>query len=133
MRRSLMNGPSARFWRGFVSAYVRWFPLQKGKWRVMEALSPLYSACEPQIGRLPGGAAIRLDLGEHVQRYIYFFGVYEKDTVDWFRSNLRSGMVVLDIGANVGQYTLIAARDVGPNGRVHAFEPNPISYQTLTS
>ena len=94
---------------------------------------PLYAASEPQIGRLPGGAAIRLDLGEHVQRWIYFFGVYEQDTVDWFRSNLRPGMVVLDIGANVGQYTLIAARGVGPNGRVHAFEPNPISYRTLTS
>lgn len=128
-----MDELSARFWRGVVRTYVRWFPLQKGKWRVMEALSRLYSASEPQIGRLPGGAKMRLDLGEHVQRWIYFFGVYEKETVDWFRSNLRPGMVVLDIGANVGQYTLIAARDVGPNGRVHAFEPNPISYQALTS
>lgn len=128
-----MDKPSARFWRAVVRSYVRWFPLQKGKWRVMEALSPLYAASEPQIGRLPGGAAILLDLGEHVQRWIYFFGVYEQDTVDWFRSNLRPGMVVLDIGANVGQYTLIAARGVGSNGRVHAFEPNPISYRTLTS
>ncbi len=90
---------------------------------------PLYAASEPQIRRLPGGAAIKLDLGEHVQRWIYFFGVYEKETVDWFRSNL----VVLDIGANVGQYTLIAARDVGPNGRIHASEPNPISYRRLAS
>lgn len=128
-----MEKLSARFWRGVVRGYVRWFPLEKGKSRVMEALCPLYASSEPQICRLPGGATIRLDLGEHVQRWIYFFGVYEKDTVDWFRSHLRPGMVVLDIGANVGQYTLIAARDVGPNGRVHAFEPNPISHRTLAS
>jgi FkbM family methyltransferase len=133
LRRSAVEKLSARFWRGVVRGYVRWSPLRRGKWRVMEALSPLYAASEPQIRRLPGGATIQLDLGEHVQRWIYFFGVYEKETVDWFRSNLRPGMVVLDIGANVGQYTLIAARDVGPHGRIHAFEPNPISYRRLAS
>src|SRR5882724_6714622 len=122
-----MKKLSAHFWRRVVFVYVRWCPLEKGKRKIMEALSPLYAASEPQICRLPGGAAIRVELAEHVQRWIYFFGVYEKDTVDWFRSNLRPGMVVLDIGANVGQYTLIAAGAVGPNGRVHAFEPNPIS------
>ena len=34
-------------------------------------------------------------------------------------------MTVMDLGANIGQYTLVAARRVGPQGRVHAFEPTP--------
>jgi FkbM family methyltransferase len=38
---------------------------------------------------------------------------------------LRDGMVVLDIGAHVGEYTLIAAKVVGPRGKVHAIEPQP--------
>lgn len=40
-------------------------------------------------------------------------------------------MTVLDLGANVGYYTLIAAHLVGPRGRVHAFEPDPESYDLL--
>lgn len=95
----------------------------------MEMTAPLYAASGPQVCELPGGARLSADLDEHVQRFIYFFGVYEEGTVRWFRETLRPGMVVLDIGAHVGQYSLIAAGAVGPNGRVHAFEPNPSSYR----
>jgi len=38
---------------------------------------------------------------------------------------LKPGMVVVDVGANIGYQTLMAARHVGPTGRVLAFEPNP--------
>jgi len=43
---------------------------------------------------------------------------------------LKPGQVVFDIGANIGYYTLLAARKVGPSGRVVAFEPSArnISY-----
>src|SRR5208283_897383 len=37
----------------------------------------------------------------------------------------RPGMTVLDIGANLGLYSLLLARSVGPSGRVIAFEPDP--------
>ncbi len=39
--------------------------------------------------------------------------------------HLRPGMVVYDIGANIGFFSLLAARLVGPSGRVFAFEPEP--------
>lgn len=97
----------------------------------METMAPLYAASEPQVCELPGGARMTADLAEHVQRWIYFFGVYEENTVRWFRESLRPGMVVLDIGAHVGQYSLIAAAAVGQSGRVHSFEPNPVSYRRL--
>lgn len=38
---------------------------------------------------------------------------------------LKPGMTILDIGAHIGEYSLIAARLVGPQGVVHAFEPQP--------
>lgn len=38
---------------------------------------------------------------------------------------LRPGMIAVDVGANVGIFTLLMARHVGPGGRVHAFEPHP--------
>jgi FkbM family methyltransferase len=122
---------SPNFWRGVVRNYVQRFPVSRGKRRVMEMFAPLYAGSEPQTCRLPGGAQIRVDLAEHVQRWIYFFGAYEAETVSWFRSVIRPGMTVLDIGAHVGQYSLIAASDVGPTGRVHSFEPNPVSHGRL--
>jgi FkbM family methyltransferase len=38
---------------------------------------------------------------------------------------IRPGMTVVDVGANLGYFTLIMADRVGPEGSVHAFEPNP--------
>jgi FkbM family methyltransferase len=44
---------------------------------------------------------------------------------------IAPGHVVLDLGAFVGYYTLLAARRVGPLGKVIAFEPCPASYKAL--
>jgi FkbM family methyltransferase len=46
---------------------------------------------------------------------------------------LRDGDVVLDLGANVGFFTLLYARQVGSNGHVHAFEPGIQSFALLQS
>lgn len=44
---------------------------------------------------------------------------------------LRRGDVFLDIGANVGFYTLYFGERVGGEGRVHAFEPEPRTFESL--
>lgn len=44
---------------------------------------------------------------------------------------LRQGDVVVDIGAHVGYFTMLAAEKVGPSGIVHAFEPNPDNFGRL--
>src|SRR5262245_24874789 len=44
---------------------------------------------------------------------------------------VRPGMRVVDIGANVGLYSLLLARLVGPEGRVFAFEPEPTLFRAL--
>lgn len=47
------------------------------------------------------------------------------------RDTLHPGMTFVDVGANVGFYSVMAARRVGPSGRVIAFEPNPDNLKPL--
>ncbi len=58
-------------------------------------------------------------------------GRYEPEIRDLFHSRLREGMTVLDVGAHVGYYTLLAAKLVGPKGKVYAFEPEPENFKIL--
>lgn len=64
----------------------------------------------------PSDAAV----GRHV-----LAGHYEDEVAAVFRSVLRPGMNVVDIGANIGFFTMLAASLVGPSGSVLAVEPNP--------
>lgn len=61
-----------------------------------------------------------LDVGRHV-----LANAYEPDVTEVFRRLLRPGMAVLDIGANIGFFTMLSASLVGPGGYVLAVEPNP--------
>lgn len=56
---------------------------------------------------------------------------YEVSTTRLFKQLATPGMVVVDIGAHAGFFTLIAARNVGAEGKVFAFEPEPRNYELL--
>lgn len=58
-------------------------------------------------------------------------GLYETNLTKFYLGALKRGMSVADIGANVGYYTLLASRLVGPSGRVYAFEPEAENYSYL--
>jgi len=57
--------------------------------------------------------------------------VWEKYKTELFKQVITQGMTVVDIGANIGCYSLIAAKLVGKNGIVYAFEPEPRNYELL--
>jgi FkbM family methyltransferase len=59
---------------------------------------------------------------EDVGRLIHFGGSYERAETDFLRSVLRPDSICMDVGANVGYYTLFMSRLAGA-GAVHAFEP----------
>lgn len=53
------------------------------------------------------------------------FGVYDVPFTSYLQQSLRPGAVVVDVGANLGIFTVLMARLVGPTGRVIAYEPVP--------
>ena len=57
--------------------------------------------------------------------------VKEPGTVRWIRDTVRPGDVFYDVGANIGIFTIIAARRVGPTGHVVAFEPHAANFAAL--
>jgi len=58
-------------------------------------------------------------------------GMWESDTTALLFRFLKPGMKFLDIGANIGYFTVLGASIVTQSGRVDAFEPDPVAFQLL--
>lgn len=56
---------------------------------------------------------------------IMFDGYWEAWITSWFTRNINEGDFVLDVGANIGYFTMLFERLAGPNGEVWAYECNP--------
>ena len=65
------------------------------------------------------------------ERVIFLYGTYEFAATRFFKTFLKAGMAVADIGANVGYFSLVAAQLVEESGDVYAFEPVPAIVKRL--
>jgi FkbM family methyltransferase len=110
---------------GRTLAIPGWFPL------VVERFHPRLAGGRCNVVLEVWGSRMHLDLTEYIQRRIYYDS-FESRERRFVQQLLRSGDVVLDVGANVGLFTLLAASRVGPSGEVHAFEPVPSNYAALS-
>jgi FkbM family methyltransferase len=74
-----------------------------------------------------GGSGLRFvcDLRDGIAREVCFTGRYGPQETRLLRHFLTPGMTFVDVGANWGYFTLLAASLVGPRGRVLALEPEP--------
>lgn len=98
---------------------------------VVERYGAVLAEREPVASKLPNGCRVFCNLRDEIQRQIWFQGVYEPIEAYLFTRLLRPGMVIVDAGANVGQYSLLASTEVGPSGSVHCFEPIPSNFVRL--
>ena len=62
-------------------------------------------------------------LGEDVGRRLYLQHSYEKDETALFKKIIRPGDICIDVGGNIGYYSLNFAMNCGPTGHVYVFEP----------
>lgn len=78
------------------------------------------------------GCKMCLDINDRgISRTLAIFGTREIDQIFVLKRELKEGMVVLDIGANIGCYALLEARLVKESGRVYAVEPSPENFHLL--
>jgi FkbM family methyltransferase len=113
--------------------YLQKFPLRDGKTFFYKALQePLAPAARLITVTLLPGFRMKLDLQDPVQRRIYFYGDYdERYEAEMVRRLLDEGDTFWDIGANIGYFSLLAARKLNHTGRVVAFEPGRVAYERL--
>lgn len=114
------NLPSAKpeLWRAPIKSMERRLALSVQRWS------------DPGFSRRPYIAALAYDdlfmevnPAETIGKAIALSGVYEYAPTELIRAYLKEGDFFVDVGANAGYYSLIAARRVAAHGRVVAFEP----------
>ena len=98
----------------------------RGKYRLINPLAP----ASGEHPALVFGCRMRLDVSEHIQRMIYL-GCFERRETQMVMRVLRSGMTMVDVGANVGYFTTLAAHQVGRTGSVIAVEPSSAPFAHL--
>ena len=84
----------------------------------------------PVVVKLPWGGWW-LAWGDVMGRHVRLRDGFEEGEQNFLLRFLCRGMVVMDIGAHQGLYTLLASKRVGPTGQVIAFEPSPRELRRL--
>ena len=85
------------------------------------------------VARTPLGQELIVDLHQLHLGFSMAAGHYEPEEVAVLKNLIRRDMVVVDVGANIGFYTLMLAALVGDSGQVMAFEPVPDSRAKLAA
>lgn len=84
--------------------------------------------CSPNVN----GSPMYLFRNERViTPYILKEHEWESSITKFIKDNLKEGQTFVDVGANIGYYSILASKLVGDKGRVFAFEPAPDCYQVL--
>jgi FkbM family methyltransferase len=122
--------PGAPAWVRWVAPLIRRLPV--GRYRLINRMCrrvpPAFLA---RLPRELGGYTFRCDLRDSISREACFTGRYEPQETALVRAILRPGMTFVDVGANWGYFTLLAAYLVGRTGRVLSLEPDPRLFPLL--
>ena len=101
--------------------------LKRLLWSLVRRREFEYTTTTPRGWRITGHTR------DWIQRNLYYFGLWEPSLSAWIESRLSPGDVFVDVGANIGYFTLLAAQRVGPSGKVVAVEAMPSIYQHLAT
>ena len=120
----------ATIWLRLAARMIRTLPF--ARYRAMDAFSNRFK--HPFLMSLPeemGGYQFKCDLRDSIAREVCFNNRYEPQETSLLRGILRRGGTFVDVGANWGYFTLMAAHIVGRGGRVISLEPDPRLFAAL--
>lgn len=122
---------AACLWDAVFTIYGRYLPSHPGKWRVVELLKQkAYPAWkEPRFASCRG-IRFQLDLSDYIERSIYCRD-FDAPETHLLIKIVKPGWIVMDVGANIGYYSLLLSRLVGSKGTVYAFEPAAETWKRL--
>src|SRR5437868_12652389 len=99
-------------------------PLGLRAFLIRRATLPYFRARDERFERPVDGATFVGSTTDMLNLYVFVFGVWEPYVSDFLTSRLDTGDVFVDVGANAGWYTVLAAPKVGDEGSVIAVEPS---------
>jgi FkbM family methyltransferase len=99
-------------------------------WRVLSKLARTIGGTRQVVETFDNSRMV-VDLTDFIGTRIFYFGVWEPHLSAFIQRRLSPGQLFCDIGANIGYYTLLAGRVVGPSGSVVAIEPSPTNRAAL--
>jgi len=117
--------------KDMLGNFLRVTPSFRGKWRLREMWQRTVADGDHRIARLPDGSILKVQLDIPYEQMVWLQDE-EWDELRYIQNKLRPGDVFIDVGANIGLWTLVAATSVGPSGRVFSFEPNPTTFNRLS-
>lgn len=107
--------------RSMARSYVRHWPIEKGKYHIVQAMRRIDPPGKV-VSQVAGRFLMELDLSEYLQGQLYYYGYYEKHLSQLIQETLSPGSVMVDVGANIGTFTLLAA---SLGATCHSFEASP--------
>jgi FkbM family methyltransferase len=114
--------------QGAALAFKTWRRIQPfdQRYSPSSGQSPFYHCSDELVVQTVHGFRIVADGKDlSVTPELVFNGYYELREENFVKKIVRGGDWVIDVGSNIGTISLLAARVVGPFGRVFSFEPNP--------
>ncbi len=113
---------AARLW-------IRYFPSRFGKDMAWEFVS--WRVFNYEATRTMFGATMAGNTKDTIQKHIYYFGTWEPHISAFVSSRLKKGDYFIDIGANIGYYSLLASTLIEKEGKVIAIEASPKVFEML--
>ena len=128
-----MNALFRRVVTPLARAYIRYAPFSAGKALLWERLIEPHLAWQAFafVASTVFGSWISGDTRDIIQQYIYYFGLWEPNLTRYVRERLMPGDTFIDVGANIGYFSLLASKCVGTSGAVVAIEASPRIFAAL--
>ena len=114
-----------------LNVYTRNFSFpHRGLKYFLKAANSLGIANRLYKKRLPGNFYMLLNPTEHIQQQLFWYGYYEKELGELLKKIVRPGDVFLDLGANIGYFSLLVANN-SPAIKIISFEPVADLFQKM--